>query len=353
RRVLFRSPPEGQPSASPASAPASGPAAEPNVTVHAEPEPPSVLPFTPVKLVYALPADMAGGEELTLTLWLEKRMDCGGREALVGVQSFEMGGDFAWSKVAVYTDTGEAAVSEWTQEPGLAFDDLDSVASDFDFYLTLNDIFVRGGENFMADQSWNSTAPTILRNVVMGSGISNYSVFRTGNHFADKALPCTEFSLVERGTSVDGTYSVCVADTGADVPLPFVVSVDFNGDNGPHWSLSSFSHEPSGVVSVTQCLEPVRCTYVPGPSSAQTSACEARDGAMEAIRDDRNCVSRYECWTLSDLTLDALKSMQNPACADPSAALVSAAVNCISQGKEPSLEYNDSGCISGVSACIG
>ncbi|MDD2655934.1 MAG: hypothetical protein PHQ80_04695, partial [Candidatus ainarchaeum sp.] len=50
-------PPEGQPSAPPASAPASGPAAEPNVTVHAEPEPPSVLPFTPVKLVYALPAD--------------------------------------------------------------------------------------------------------------------------------------------------------------------------------------------------------------------------------------------------------------------------------------------------------
>lgn len=332
------------------------PSAQPNATAPnasvVQNEPPPAPPFNPMKLVYTLPADISsGGQELILTVWLENRIDCGGREALVGLQSFAMGDNFAWSKVTVYTDTGETAVSEWTQESGLAFDDLRPVASDFDFYLTLNDIFVRGGKNFMTDQSWNSTTPTILRNVVTGSGISNYSVFRTGNSFTNKTLPCTEFSLVERGTNVDGAYTVCVADTSADVPLPFVVSVDFNGEGGPHWWLSSFSHELSGVVSVPQCLEPVHCTYVPGPTSTQASACEARDGTMEAIRDDRNCVSRYECWTLSERVLNNLRNMQNPSCPDPSADIVSGAASCMSEGMNFNLDYSQNGCITAISGC--
>jgi hypothetical protein len=314
-------------------------------------EPPPVPPFTPVKLVYEFPEEFSGGEGITLTVWLERRMDCGGREALVGVQSFEVDGDSAWSKVTVYTDTGETAVSELTAEPGLAFDDLRPVANDFDFYLTLNDIFARGGKNFLTDQSWNSTEPTILRNVVMGSGISNYSVFRTGNHFADKELPCTEFSLVEKGTSVDGTYSVCVADVGADVPLPFVVSFEFENEGGPSWSLSSYSHEASGVVSVSQCLEPVRCAYLPAASAAEASACEARGGSMEPIRDESNCIARNECWTLTERALNSLKGMQSPACPDPSAALVSAAADCMSQGKGFGLGYGQSGCITSIGAC--
>jgi len=339
-------PPVEQPSAPNVSAPVSQPpVAVPNTTV-VQP-----APFNPIKLVYVLPADVYGGEQYTLTLWLERKMDCGGREALVGVQSFAIGGDTAWSKVIVYTDNGETAVSEWAQASSLAFDDLQPAASDFDFYLTLNDIFARAGENFMTDQSRNSTTPTILKNVVMGSGLSNYSVFRTGNSFTNKALPCTEFSLVERGTSVDGTYAVCVADTSANVPLPFVVSADFIGEGGPHWSLTSFSHEQSGVVSLPQCFEPVRCAYVAGPTSAQASACEGSGGSMEAIRDGRNCITGYECWTLSDWALDGLRGMQNPSCPDPSAVVVTAAVDCMSQGLGSGLEYNQNGCIIAISGC--
>lgn len=331
---------------------ASGTVSPPPVTVVQNVTPP-VVAFNPIKLVYDLPTGMSsGGQDFTLTVWLEKKMECNGRAVLAGVQRFTLDGDSAWSKVIVYTDTGETAITEWTQESGLAFDDLRPAASDFDFYLTVNDIFARGGKNFMTDQSWNSTTPTILRNVVMGSGISNYSIFRTGNHFADKALPCTEFSLLEKGTNVDGTYAACLADMGADMPLPFVVSFEFENEGGPSWWLSSFSHELSGVVSVTQCLEPVRCAYVAGPTSAQTYACEAEGGIFEAIRDDNNCITGYDCLTLAERAAQTIESMQNPSCPAPSQALVNDVADCIAQGASGfDAEYSAMGCITSITAC--
>ncbi|VVC02824.1 Uncharacterised protein [Candidatus Burarchaeum australiense] len=340
----------GQPSTPPATTPpATPPVTQPPVTT--TPTPPAVT-FSPIKMDYQVP-DMSGpGRNVDMTLWLEKKMTCNGRDALVGVQKISQGqGNNAWSKVTVYLDNGEFAASEWKSESELAFDDLRSTAQNFEIYLTLNDIFNLGGKNFVTDAVWNSSEPTILKNVESMSSLSNYSIVKTGKTLTNYPVPCTEFRLAEKSAAgYSGTYSICVAGMSNEMPLPFVVAVGYDQEQGgPSWTMKSFSHEASGVVSVSQCLDVVKCSYVPWPSNAQ--ACESQNGTIQGMNDDKGCVTRYECWLPEQRALNRLKDMQAPSCPAPSDALVQAAAVCISEQMDFGVESNSQGCATSVSAC--
>jgi len=338
------------------AAPAQAPATTPPVTTPPVTAPPAPVKevFKPIKLVYLV--KNTGGNDVTVTLWLEKEKDCNGRKTLAGIENLKMIGDKgegAWAKVTVYTDTGESGVSVTTSRSDMAFDDLKPWAQDLNIYLTINEMFANGGKNFVTDAVWNSTEPTLLKNVESISSFANYSIFRTGKTFTDKALPCVEFKLAEKSSAgYGGTYNLCVAEMSKDVPLPFVVAVGYDvkaGEGGPAWSLQSFSNEASGEVFVPQCLEPVKCKYVAVP--ANSGECTDAGGSMEAIKDDKGCPLRYECWTRDKIVLNELKHRQRPGCADPSAEIVSAARACFDQQKDIDPESNSNGCMVSIRGC--
>lgn len=274
----------------------------------------------PLKLVYELknygPTGPSG--KLSMTLWLEGKQQCAGREAYLGVMKMDNTGpnsSSAWAKVTIYADNGEMAISRFDHEDKLAFDDLKAEYNQFDIALTMNSIFAYAGQNFNSSEAWSATSPVILKDVDSGMSITNYSIIRQDEQTGGVA-PCQKFKIVSKGTNMEGTLKACVAKELGQIKLPFVVSFAFDsqGRPSPGWELKSYAKETSGVASAVQCLEPVKCVYLKEPTPAERSSCGARSGRIEQRRDDKGCVTENACLTQDDIANETITRTQGPGC---------------------------------------
>ena len=318
--------------------PTPSPLATPPPSVTAAPAPtatpaPSPTPaaFAPLKLEYEFSQGQAGQERKRyLVLWLNGEQDCGGRKALVGLlrqsdDPAQSDDRSVWLKATVYRDDGSMAASKGGSKSHLAFDNAQPAALDFDFFLTLNNLFAQAGRNFNTDAAWNSSIPVILRDVKIGDSFVNISVAK-GDSSNAFATPCTRFSLLTQGNG-PGEISACVAKTGDAMPLPFTVSLSIANDF--NLKLKKVSGEKYSGAFYPQCLEAVKCPAVSRPNEADDSACRARGGGFDAVRDEKNCVTGYVCKTDRERIIENIEgNNMRRDCPAPSEELVSKALAC-------------------------
>ncbi len=320
----------------------------PNQTPTAPVTPPPKLSPFPMKLTYTMPQS---GHTIEIVYWLEDGKKCGSRDAVVGLSSIsEAGakGTAPFAKVTVYLDNGELISSNWQQESDLSFDTATSQASDIDFMLFMNYVFNAAGKNFMNDSIWNSTEPMLMKEVYAFGAVSNISVIKNGESTSGVS-PCTEFSVIVKGsTGSSEQFNVCVAKVTDNNPLPYVVYVKPKGGmGGPEWSLKSVEKVKSGITEYPQCLSPVVCPKVNAPTADDLSACAQRNGTIQSIKDDKNCVSEYRCMTLGQRAEMQIRSNQAPNCG-VSQALIDALEACWEQQKNADFSRDTSGCVTSV-----
>ncbi|MFH0970947.1 MAG: hypothetical protein V1835_00105 [Candidatus Micrarchaeota archaeon] len=318
-----------------------------------QPPIPSPAPeaFQPLKLEYEFKQSGGpqGGPSATLyfTLWLNEKKDCGGRKAYLGVMQASQDQGMpeqmsSWSKITIYEDDGTMAVTNGAAKSELAFDNSKAAHMDFDFFLTLNDMFASVGRNFVTDDVWASTTPIILKNVQFGNSFANISIMK-GEDASGFTVPCTKFSLLEQGQG-PSEMDACVAKITKKMPLPFTVSYKM-GDNFDI-ELVKASNEKSSAVYYPQCLERVTCTSVPQPTQSEQDACRQKNGQMDPINDERNCVTKYQCRTDRDRVLADLR--QPPSCAAPSDAIINKAIECRSTNMGWNMQNDQNGCITSI-----
>ena len=282
--------------------------------------------------------------QVSYTLWLNNNMTCNGRQALAGLALMNFSeGQSGYYKVTVYLDNGELVQTGMDQASSLAFDDMVAKENDFvDIPLTLSDIYAAAGQNLLTDRIWNSTSPTMIRNVEHSRSATNFSVSRMGAS-TNGTLPCTMFALAAKGTDMTGTFNVCVASMNDSLPLPFVVSFSFSDmQNAPSWELKSYSFRSPSVVSAPQCLEPVRCAYVPRPSI------NCANGTLEQAKDAKNCVTSYGCVSYRDNALSSIMNSQNSNCPNPSEALINKGIDCIKSNSNIDGPRDNNGCLTDI-----
>lgn len=311
--------------------------------------------FEPLKLVYELknfgPTGPSG--KLNMTIWLEGKQQCVGREAYVGLIKMDSGGQnsaSAFSKITIFSDNGETSVSRSENEDKLAFDDMQSEYNQLNIYLTLNSIFAYAGKNFNSADVWSATAPIILKNVDSGMSLTDYSVIRQEEETSG-VLPCQKFKIVAKGTNMNGTINSCVAREINKIKLPFVVSFVFgdSGEGSPSWKLKSYSQEKSGVTFVPQCLEPVKCVYIKEPIQAERISCTARGGQIEQQRTEEGCITEYKCLTQEEIVNEAMSRMQRPGCSI-NQAVKNKLLSC-RKNNQPNFDisnYDENGCALSV-----
>lgn len=314
--------------------------------------------FEPLKLAYELknygPTGPSG--KLDITIYLEDKQQCAGREAYIGVMKIgnEVSQNFPvqWSKITIFADNGEIAVSRPENEDKLAFDDMKSEYDQFNIALTLNSFFAYAGKNFNSPDVWSSTSPILLKNVDSGMSITDYSVIRQEEQTTG-VLPCQKFKVVAKGTNMEGTANVCAAKEINKVKLPFVVSFVFgdSGKNSPSWQLVNFAKEKSGVAFAPQCMEPVKCSYLKEPDQSERSACSAKGGQLDQQRTEQGCITGYKCMMPEDIIKDNLSRMQRPGCTIDQAVMAKL-IGC-RKNNQPNFDvisYGQDGCATGV-AC--
>ncbi len=319
-------------------------------------EPAANKAIEPLKLVYELKnfGPTGPGGKLGITIWLEGKQQCKGREAYVGVMRMDSVGPNPapqYSKITYFADNGETAISRFENEDKLAFDDMKSEYDQLNISLTMNAMFAYAGKNFNSPDVWNSTTPILLKNVDSGMSLSDYSVIRQ-EELTTGVLPCRKFKIVAKGTNMEGTINACVAKEVNKIKLPFVVSMAFGdaGQNGPSWKLVSYSKEKSGVAFTPQCLEPVKCTYIKEPAQTERAACSSKGGQLDQQRNDQGCITGYKCMMPEDIITDQVSRMQRPGCA-VAQAVMTKLLGC-RKNNQPNFDvtnYDDSGCAVSVS----
>lgn len=337
--------------------------AAPTVASSAKPEVKET--FESLKLVYELknygPTGPNG--KLGITVWLEGKQQCKGREAYVGVMKMDSDGQNSsqpnspqenysqWSKITIFADNGQMAVSRFENEDKLAFDDMKSEYDQLNISLTMNAIFAYAGKNFNSPDVWNSTTPILLKNVDSGMSLSDYSIIRQEEQITG-VLPCQKFKIVAKGTNMEGTINACVAKEVNKIKLPFVVSMVFGdpNQNVPSWKLVSYSKEKSGVAYVPQCMESVKCTYIKEPAQSERSACSSKGGQLDQQRNDQGCITEYKCMMPEDIIRDQVSRIQRPGCA-VAQAVMTKLLGC-RKNNQPNFDvtnYGDDGCATSVS----
>lgn len=321
--------------------------------------------FEPLKLAYELKnfGPVGPNGKLGITIYLEGRQQCAGRDAYIGVMKMDTDGQnysqsnlsrenySQWSKITIFSDNGEVAVSRPENEDKLAFDDMQSEYDQLNISLTLNSIFAYAGKNFNSSEVWSSATPIILKNVDSGMSLTDYSVIRQEEQTTG-VLSCQKFKIVAKGTSTEGTLNACVAKEVNKIKLPFVVSMAFGdqGQGGPSWQLVSYSKEKSGITYAPQCMEPIKCTYIKEPAQAERTACNAKAGQIEQQRTEQGCITEYKCLTQEEIIDNRLSQMQRPGCAID-AAIKSKLLGC-RKNNQPNFDvtnYDESGCAISVS----
>jgi hypothetical protein len=304
--------------------------------------------FKPIELVYKV-KNFGPGKEVTATFWLEEQKKCGSRDAYLGIVKLAGDGSGfqgAMAKITVFKDNGEMAVSRFvSREEEMAFDDLTSIYNDFPLPLMVNSIFAYAGENFNSHKIWNATSPMILKNVDNGMSMANYSIIRQTED-ASGILPCQKFKLIVKGTNVDGYFVACAAKPTEELRLPLTVSFAFENEQGPSWALLSYANRKSGIDWFPQCLNAVRCKYVPRWSDAQRRGCETGAGEVQAVTDEKDCITAYRCFTQDELVEQSISRVQRPGCGiDPGVKSKLLACRKNDQMNYDTIEYDEGGCL--------
>ncbi len=277
------------------------------------PKPPAEV-LKPLKLVYTV-KNFGPRRELTETIWIESKEQCSKREAyysVVKIESLKENFSPIWAKAIIFADNGDLVMSRFGREDNLAFDNLVSEYNEFNIPTIFNSIFAYANKNFNSPEVWSATVPILLKRVDSGQSLTDYSFIRQEENTAG-VLPCQKFKVVAKGTNFEGTANGCVAQGIGQVKVPLIVSFSL-GEGGPAWELKSYAEEKSGVASVPQCLERVRCTYVPELSETDQRVCRSQGGQVEPNRNDQGCTLKYQCLTAEQIVDQAITRSQRPGC---------------------------------------
>lgn len=307
----------------------------------------------PMKLTYTMKQEMPGGtiKSYEIVYWLEGEKKCDSRDAVAGIFTMKevgMTGMQPYAKITVYLDNGEFVNSNYQSEGDLAFDTAKAQRVDMDFMLLMNYMFRNAGRNFLNDSVWNSTEPIILRNVALFGSSANISISKVGNSTSG-VVPCTEFSIATKEVSgYSGQLTVCVAKITDSNPLPYVVYVKpKEGEQGPNWELKSVEKVKSGLTVYSQCMSPVSCPSINPPTQEEQNTCMSRNGSIETMKDDKNCVIEYRCMTLKERAEMQLRNNMAPNC-QVQQQMVDSLAACWEQQKNADFDRNDRGCITAV-----
>jgi len=271
--------------------------------------------ITPLRLDYTINNFGPGGAN-TFSYYIEKKKSCDNREAYLGLmkaQSNDKNSQPQYAKITIFTDNGEMAVTSWSNETNMAFDDITPFYNELNFPLMLNELFVYAGKNFNSNEYWKTENPILLKNVSTGRSKGDYSIIPLEED-SSGLVPCKKFKIVMKTTNTDGYFTACVARKVGDISLPFIVSFAFQNEQGPSWELKSFANEKSGIAWVPQCLKPVVCNYTTEPSQAERTSCSSKGGQIENDFDEQGCIKEYKCLTQLEIAKTAIARVQNPAC---------------------------------------
>lgn len=336
---------QAPPAAAPAPAPAPAPEPAKNVTKVAEPP-----PFQPIHLSYLMSSTDPQGQpqNMNFDYYLDQKTTCGGRPALNGFMKATQQGQqgAGYSKVTVYLDTGEAAYSDMMGDSDLAFDTAKAKMADFDFAFYLQTVAARGGKKFLSEDVWNATSPVLLKNIAAFGGVGDYSVISTGSDTV-AGFACKKFTATIKSSNMEGQILLCVHELD-DVPIAFVASAGFpEGQNGPSWQLSSMDRNKPSIAYYAQCITPVSCPSLSKPTQADYDACNAKGNTLESKRDDKGCVSAFNCITREEQARESITNSQRPGC-DVKDEFVQQAKSCWDQQGNVNYENGNDGCITKV-----
>lgn len=271
--------------------------------------------IAPLQLQYVL-KNFGPGKSITISYFFEKKQQCYGRDAYLGMaklESIDQKPANQYAKLAAFSDNGELGMSNWGSEENMAFDNSASYYDDMNIPLLVSELFVNAGKNFNSPEYWQSQTPIILKDVVTGRSKGDYSIVNLGDDNS-AVVPCTKFKIIAKTTNMDGYFNVCVANKINDINLPFVVYLNFQNEQGPSWQLQDIRAQKSGIAWTPQCLEAPKCAYAPELSTAEQSQCRQQNGQVQPEMDQNGCILKYKCMSETDQATEAITRTQNPAC---------------------------------------
>jgi hypothetical protein len=312
-------------------------------------------PDLPLKLSYEMASTGPNGEKQTVLAdyYFDKAKDCSGKDAIIGIVEAKQEGQegSAFSKMTAYLDDGRMAISNMSGKTDLAFDKAVPTALELDLVLTLNSLFASAGKNFNTDAVWTEEEiPTILKGVTFFSSTqAEVSIKKKGE--SKGIVPCTNFELLfsQGGPGGEGIV-ICVADKSKEILLPYVVSVTMPQGSGVTWTLTEAKKEKTDITYFPQCLEPVECAAVNEPLQADRDACTAKSGSMDQVRDSRNCITEWKCFTPRERAILDLQNWGPEQCRQivPGETLIQAFIDCKAQNKPANYSQGQNGCVTEV-----
>ncbi|MFA4946785.1 MAG: hypothetical protein WC607_04610 [Candidatus Micrarchaeia archaeon] len=332
------------------------PTALPSVEPSPLPSPTPSPSFTPIELEYETMDFFGSGSELkaTITYWFEEEAVCSGKKAFNGVYAVtgsQMGdSESVWAKTTYYYEDGELASTEFTQKSGLVFESTKTVQA-FIIPNFIQELFASAGVDFASSEVWDSTKPLLLNDVsLLGGSKGNISIVNKGA--GDGVIPCTEFALYSQGSP----YAVIACATKPTETAPYSITVyiatdeDWPTDAGtmPTWRLTRApAVKASGESALLECIDFIRCNYVESPTQAEYDDCEEDgDSKMRENYDSHDCVTDYECKSISEIALEQITGSQAPDCDLPSQGIINAVEECIGDDSGP-INW-----VSGSDGCI-
>jgi hypothetical protein len=93
----------------------------------------------------------------------------------------------------------------------------------------------------------------------------------------------------------------------------------------------------------------LRCEAFEWPSLAEKADCEADNGVLREVYDDKGCTIGVECMTLEEVALQQILEFESSSCPNPPQALVDATADCFSNNIwDVIFGYDNNECIESV-----
>ncbi len=306
----------------------------------------------PLQLQYVL-KNFGPGKDITISYFFEKKQQCNGREAYLGIaklESIDQRPVNQYAKISAFADNGELGISNWSSEEDMAFDNLEPYYDDMNISLLINELFMYAGKNFNSPEYWQSETPIILKDVATGRSKGDYSIINQGDDHS-AIVPCTKFKIIAKTTNTDGYFDICVTKTTDNIDLPFVVYLKFQNEQGPSWQLINIDSQKSGIAWTPQCLEAPKCAYVPELSAIEQTQCQQQSGQIQPDTDKNGCIIKYKCMTETNQAMEAITRTQPPSCAvNPAVLNKYLACRKNNQPNYDPTKYDNNGCLLDI-AC--
>lgn len=315
--------------------------------------PPSEEPeFESVHLAYliSVPLDLSGAtQQLNYDYYLTEKTECSGRPALNGFVKIidpVYPDRAAYSKITVYLDSGEAVYSAMASESELAFDGAQPVIPDFDAAFWVQTIVARGGKSMASSEVFESTKPVLLKDVAAFGGNGDYSIV-SGKTTSMSGHECKNITISAKTSNMEGQIITCVGIM-EDTNLTYMVNADIPDSSGLRWALSTIDDKELTLAFYSQCLSPIQCKKVSRPTTEDYEKCRLDDKSIETTKDEKGCVTAYECLSNSERARRSMEKNQREGCV-VNEALVTENADCWDAQGSVQYVYNDqSGCVTSI-----